>query len=407
MLDGIGDVHRRAVDPGFIQCGVEQLPSGPHERTPDKVFLVARLLADQHHARVHRAFAEDRLGRRLPERAVATLRGDGADVGQRRTRRNAVDRGLRSRQPVGPRQRLGIDRQPRARRRIDTRVAVGLRGGTFDHAWPARNRPRVVDHLLRALPRRGNQRRDQLGLGQVAPVLRRHLGAHRRDLESRRIEDACVVRAPERFELVVVGRFGARGAQCQLEMRAIPVDARLGRKDRPAPVGEAAREERRGRLDDVMRRLEPRDVQRSACVDLAKAHERLHLVHVMANTLRHRIRARHVGVDGNAQQRPLVAEAPEQPVEQGEALGIAMEDCRRTEHDECLRHREPRCFARSRACGGITTRSREDSTQFRADGPLDHLRGYLSREQVARGGAPTGEISHARERHVLHAPPRP
>ena len=47
MLDRVGDVGGRAVDPGLGQRGVEQLPRGTDEGPAGKVLLVARLLADE------------------------------------------------------------------------------------------------------------------------------------------------------------------------------------------------------------------------------------------------------------------------------------------------------------------------------------------------------------------------
>jgi hypothetical protein len=46
MLNGVGDIYEPAIDPGFFERAVEQFASGPDERTPRDVLLVARLLAD-------------------------------------------------------------------------------------------------------------------------------------------------------------------------------------------------------------------------------------------------------------------------------------------------------------------------------------------------------------------------
>ena len=71
-----------------------------------------------------------------------------------------------------------------------------------------------------------------------------------------------VVGEPQR--LAGIGRRRvARGRRRGRTQRvAVPVHAALGRQDRPAHLREAAHEERRGRLDDVVLRLEPGDVQR-------------------------------------------------------------------------------------------------------------------------------------------------
>src|SRR6185437_15127311 len=72
MLDGIGDVSGAAIDPGGLQRLVEHLPGRPDKGFSGKVFLVAGLLADEHHGRLARTFAEDGLGRVFIERAAGT-----------------------------------------------------------------------------------------------------------------------------------------------------------------------------------------------------------------------------------------------------------------------------------------------------------------------------------------------
>jgi hypothetical protein len=52
MLDGIGDVEMLAVDAGSLERLIEQPSGGTDERQSLLVFLVAGLLADEHHARV-------------------------------------------------------------------------------------------------------------------------------------------------------------------------------------------------------------------------------------------------------------------------------------------------------------------------------------------------------------------
>ena len=58
MLDRIGDVDRRAVDPGLLERDVEQLPGRADERPSGEVLLVTRLLADEHDRGIQRTFAE-------------------------------------------------------------------------------------------------------------------------------------------------------------------------------------------------------------------------------------------------------------------------------------------------------------------------------------------------------------
>lgn len=90
-------------------------------------------------------------------------------------------------------------------------------------------------------------------------------------------------------------------------------------------AGEAAREKRRHPIDDVVLWLEPRDERLGLAGHLAEAHERLHLVGIAANGLGERGCAQHVGIGGIRQHRALaMGDAPQQPVQQGHALHIAM-----------------------------------------------------------------------------------
>jgi len=73
MLDGVGDVDGRAVDPGLLERFVEDRARGPDERPPGKILLVARLFADEQDRRVERAFAEHRLGRIFVEIATGAV----------------------------------------------------------------------------------------------------------------------------------------------------------------------------------------------------------------------------------------------------------------------------------------------------------------------------------------------
>src|SRR5580692_9492429 len=45
VFDGVGDVDRRSIDPGFLQRAVEQAAGRPDERTTLAIFLVTRLFA--------------------------------------------------------------------------------------------------------------------------------------------------------------------------------------------------------------------------------------------------------------------------------------------------------------------------------------------------------------------------
>ncbi len=74
MFYRIGDVNLVAVDAGFFQRAVERQPRRSDERFAGEVFLVARLLADQHHLGIPRAFAEHGLRRVFPEMTGAAMR---------------------------------------------------------------------------------------------------------------------------------------------------------------------------------------------------------------------------------------------------------------------------------------------------------------------------------------------
>src|SRR3954470_16078540 len=68
MLHDVCDVNLVAVDSHFLQNLVEEFSGRTHEWAASKVFIVARLFADEHHLRIGRAFAEDCLGTSFPQR---------------------------------------------------------------------------------------------------------------------------------------------------------------------------------------------------------------------------------------------------------------------------------------------------------------------------------------------------
>ncbi len=72
MLDRVRDVGRRAVDPRFFECAVEEPAGGADEGSAGFVLLVAGLFADKHHGGGAGALAEDGLRPDLPEQAAAT-----------------------------------------------------------------------------------------------------------------------------------------------------------------------------------------------------------------------------------------------------------------------------------------------------------------------------------------------
>jgi hypothetical protein len=155
--------------------------------------------------------------------------------------------------------------------------------------------------------------------GRLGPILPRHLPLHHRQLQPGRIEDAPVVGEPERFAGVGRRRLVSATARTEGELLTVPVHAALRREDGPAHGGEAAHEERRGRLDDVVLGLEPGDMQRLlalALVDGAKAHEGGHLVHVTAHRLGHLLGRDPVRVERVMTQPGLGLQPPEEAIEQ-------------------------------------------------------------------------------------------
>jgi hypothetical protein len=69
VFDGVGEIEVVAVEAGFLQGFVEQLPGGADEGATLEVLAVAGLFADEHDAGVAGAFASDGLGRAFPEGA--------------------------------------------------------------------------------------------------------------------------------------------------------------------------------------------------------------------------------------------------------------------------------------------------------------------------------------------------
>ena len=209
------------------------MPAGPTKGLPCRSSWSPGCSPTNISARVLRAFAGHRLRRVLADRALAA----------------ALERFAQRRQAA---RRIAARRLVVARRRLRLGGGAALRVGRS-----------AGDHGQAPFAGRGGQRFDQRRFRQVLPVALGHLLLHRAELQARRVEDAPVVGEPEL--LAGIGRrcLVAPRARAEPEPLAVPADAALGRQDRPAHGGEAAREERRRRLDDVMLGLEPGDVQRA------------------------------------------------------------------------------------------------------------------------------------------------
>ncbi len=140
------------------------------------------------------------------------------------------------------------------------------------------------------------------------------------------------------LEPVLVGHVALGGAGPVGERGAVPERRAVRRQDRPAHAGEAAHEEVADGLDDVMVGLEPGDEGRLAVGrdHLLEAHEGVHLVDVAMDALGHDPRGMDVGVRRVLEQARRGAQPPQQPVEQGEALGVGMRDDLARQRDEGL-----------------------------------------------------------------------
>src|ERR1051325_2176832 len=71
VLDDVGDVDGFAIDARFFERAIEQFAGRTDERMALQVFVVARLLADEHQFRALRSFSKYGLPRVLPQIAVA------------------------------------------------------------------------------------------------------------------------------------------------------------------------------------------------------------------------------------------------------------------------------------------------------------------------------------------------
>jgi len=93
VLHGICDVNVIAVDARRVERAIEQLPGRSDERVPSLVFGVAGLFADHHDSCARRTFAEDGLRPELEQVTSAAAFRSGAQLRQRRARRNEVSGG--------------------------------------------------------------------------------------------------------------------------------------------------------------------------------------------------------------------------------------------------------------------------------------------------------------------------
>jgi len=74
MLDRVGDVNLIAIDSRLRQRAIEDFSSRPDKRFSGDIFIIPRLLADQHDRRAFWSFAENGLRRafvKMTRRAIA------------------------------------------------------------------------------------------------------------------------------------------------------------------------------------------------------------------------------------------------------------------------------------------------------------------------------------------------
>ncbi|HEX5242920.1 MAG TPA: hypothetical protein VFW23_06605, partial [Tepidisphaeraceae bacterium] len=93
MLDRIGHVSLFARDSSFLQRGVEHFPRWADERLARAIFLIARLLADEHHGGICWTFSEDGLGGVAIKRASLAFGGRFCERGQFDFSRQEISRG--------------------------------------------------------------------------------------------------------------------------------------------------------------------------------------------------------------------------------------------------------------------------------------------------------------------------
>jgi hypothetical protein len=185
-----------------------------------------------------------------------------------------------------------------------------------------------------------HQYRQLIELWHVARECRGDVLAQQREVGPRRVVGRAVVGAKECLELVFLRRLRARRAGTVLQALAIPVRALVGRQDAPAHRSEPALEERRGQAQDVMLGRVPSN--KALCrfqLQLAKAHERVHAMLVLAHALHAQRERAHVAVDLVLQQlRLAVCQPIQHAIQQLEAISAAVERSDLCELDKPARH---------------------------------------------------------------------
>ncbi len=171
---------------------------------------------------------------------------------------------------------------------------VGVVGGGFDGALGG------VDHVFNSGAAAGHEAGNDVGFGQVFPILERHLRAHGFDLESSGIEDAAVVGAPE--VIVGVGGGGVVTAHTGQvgEGFPIPTHALVWGQNGPVHAGKTFPEKRGGESGDAILGLEPGDELLATTffthTNEAETNKGVHLVNVATDGFGPGVALKHVGI---------------------------------------------------------------------------------------------------------------
>ena len=204
----------------------------------------------------------------------------------------------------------------------------------------------------------------------------------------------CEICAPQ-IVGCIVAEIGARAAGFEAQIAAREYRNLRGRGDDPVHVAEPAREKRRGALGNIMVGLEPRPKpaprpvmgfirRRRQRIDLAKAHERFHLVAIAPHRFFHLTQPRHQRIGTVRHQHRPVAQVPQQHVEQCKALRIVVAGHRIGKRYECLWH----THLRGRRGGQRQRRIVEQIAGAARAFPDDVVGMHVRRNQRAGGMSP-------------------
>ena len=293
VLDRVGDVDASRGRCRSRRARGRTADRPGRRRGARQVFLVARLLADEHQARVRRALAEDRLRR-------------GSPIGHSRQRvqRRAAPPGVRSarRSRQSPRCARARPRAPVAARRF-----ASASGAPAPCA------------ALRS-PRAGGRARDQRAPPAGSSSISAASPPASRRLQARRVEDAAVVGAPEFLARIVRRRLRRARAPGPMRSRS-PSQCTLASGVRMDQRSAAKRrmKKRRGGLDDVVLGLEPGDVSGVAVAALDRRGSARRRVILCAS----RRTAFTIASRGRCRRRAARAAAPGSPAPAATARGTA------------------------------------------------------------------------------------